>query len=315
MSTAIASLFGKGINKHFGLEMKAYSPKYSRVMHVIPMSGRILDRQGWEVYAPPEITLPLMPAFMSQIQESFSKRYFPIKRTLGDVIAEEDWDDDEYGVLKRVVPARGGAMARVFANKKEYDAANMFAIAGYSAASTVPGSPDGKSLFNTAHPISLNNSGTTVSNRPSVDVDLSHTTYYAAYANLTQQLESNNYNIIDNAPAQLVYNPKLREVAVQIAKGDWERSTSNFNMNAAKADSLELVEWAHFRKTGATSAANAFNGWFVMGQEHSVNFAERQDIRAKSDYDINLGGYIWVASVRYDFGWDTYLGTYGSAGA
>jgi hypothetical protein len=316
MSTAIASLFGAGINKHFGLQVKTYSPKYTRVMHVINMTGRILDRQGWEMYQPPEITLPLNPVHMSEIQQSFSKRYFPIKRTLGDVVSEEDWDDDEYGVLKRVIPSKGGAMAEVFIQKKEYDAANLFAVAGFSSASPVAGSPDGKALFATDHPVSLSNSGTTASNRPSTPVDLSHTAYYAAYANMVQQNAANNYTIIEDSPATLVYNPTQRQIAVQIAKGDWERETlATSKMNAAKADNLTLVEWAHFRKTGAGSAANSWNGWFIEGHNHSVNFANRQDFRAKADYAINVQGYIWVASVRYDLGWDDWRSTYGSPGA
>ena len=315
MSTAIASLFGKGINKHFGLEYKQHTPKFRSLFHSENMSGRILDRQGWEIYGPPTITLPLNPVHMDQIQESFSKRYFPIKRTLGDVIAEEDWEDDQYGVLHRVVPSRGGAMARVFIARQEYDAANTLGVLGFSTASPVPGSPDGVSLFNTAHPVSKANSGTTVSNRPSVDADLSHTTYYAGYSNLVQQMEPNNFNIIDNAPAKLWFNPTQRPIAVQIARGDWQRDTAQFQMNMGKLDGLDLVEWPYWRVTGAPSTANSWNAWGLEGMNHSLVFADRQAFKARSDYDINVQGYVFVAYIRYDFGWDDFRGTYGSKGA
>ena len=316
MSTAIAALFGKGINKHFNLEFKQWTPAYSKLFHEEKMTGRILDRQGWEMYGSPAITMPLNPVAMDQFQQSFSKRYFPVKRTLGDVIAEEDWDDDQYGVTHRVVPGRGGAMARVFVARKEYDAAYLLGTLGFSAASPVPGSPDGKSLFNTAHPISLANNTVTVSNTPSTQVDLSNTSYYAAYTNLCQQLEPNNFNIIDNRPASLWYNPILRQVAVQIAQGDWERSsTANSLMNVAVKDNLRLVEWPYWRVTGSTSAANSWNGWGIQGDEHHMVYANRQEFKARSDYDINVQGYIFVAYVRYDFGFDDWRGMYASSGS
>lgn len=316
MSQNLAPLFGQGINKNYGIMVRTYKPFLTEMLHDITMTGRILDRQQWQGYDAPQETLPLNPAYISQIQPSFSKRYFPIKRTIGDVLAEEDWDDDEYGFLKRIVPGTGGGMAQVVMAKKEYDAANMFAVLGFSTASPVLGSFDGKSLFNTAHPISLNNSGTTASNRPSVDADLSNTTYYAAYSNLVQQMATNNYVIIQNSPKNLVVNPKLREVANQIVKGDWERETlATSKMNAAKGDGLNLIMNPYFRKTGSGSAANSWNAWFIQGNEHSCNWANRQDFRVKSDYDINLGGYIFVGSLRYDFGWDDYRGTYGSTGS
>lgn len=314
MSTAIASLFEPGWNKHFNLAVKQYDPMYLRVFHDVPMSGRYLNRQGWQTYGPPTITLPLNPVHMDEIRESFSSAYTPVKRTLGDVLAEEDWDDDEYGVLKRVIPSRAGAQAEIFTEKREYDCANYLAITGFSTASPVPHSPDGVSLFNTAHPVSLYNNATTVSNRPSTDVDLSHTAYYAAYSNMTQQMAPNNYTIMRGKPSKLIYNPTQRAVAVQLARGDWERNLSTFNMNAAKADSLELVEWAHFRRTGATSAANSWNGWVLTGDGHSLNFANRQNFRAKADYDINVLGYVFVGYVRYDIGHDDWRETYGSGG-
>lgn len=316
MSQNLAPLFGQGINKMYGIMVKTYSPFYTRMLKDLPMTGRILDQQQWEGYQLPQETLALNPAYMSQIQPSYSKRYFPVKRTIGDVVAEEDWEDDEYGFLKRIIPAAGGGFAQVVLAKKEYDAANMFAVLGFSAASPVPMSFDGVSLFNTSHPISKANSGTTASNTPSVAADLSNTSYYAAYANMTQQMATNNKVIISSSPKNLVVNPKQREVANQIVKGDWERVTlATSLMNAAKEDNLNLIMNPYFRKTGATSAANSWNGWFIQGDDHTCMWANRQDFRVKSDYDINLGGYIWVGSMRYDFGWSDWRSTFGSPGA
>lgn len=313
MSTAIAALFTPGINKHFNLRIDRCPSMIDRIYNMQKMNGRVLMRQGWETYGPPEITLPLTPAHMGEIRQSFSKGYTPIKRTLGDVVAEEDWDDDEYGVLRRVIPARAGAMAEIFAEKREWDAANFLAVTAYSTASPVPGSPDGVSYFNAAHPVSLYNASQTVSNVSSAPVALSHTAYYAAYGAMASQKAPNNYTLMCARPSKLLYNPSQRAIANQIIRGDWERGSNSFNMNAAKQDNLEGIEWAHYQNTLSTSAAGSYDGWALFSDDASLNFVMRQEPRAKSDYDLNRGAYVWVMMTRYDLGADDWRGSYSSA--
>lgn len=314
MSTQISALFTPGINKFFGLKSKRYDSILIRVYHDTPMKGRVLMRQGMQLYGPPAITEPLNPVHMDEIRQSFSSAYTPIKRTLGDLCAEEDWEDDEYGVLKRVIPSSAGAMADIFMEKREFDMANYLAITAFSTASPVPHSPDGVSLINASHPVSLYNSGTLVSNTPGAQADLSNTTYYAAYAAMSNVVEPNNYSIRRSKPKGLIFNPTQRAVATQIAKGDWERGSSNFNMNAGKQDGLQLVESPHFRKTGATSAANSWNAWILFGENHGLVLANRLAYKTHADYDYNIQAYVWVAYTRYDIGHDWWYDIYGSAG-
>lgn len=314
MSTAIAPLFTPGINKFFFMKAKRYPSVMINIFRDTPMSGRVLMRQQWQTYGPPAITEPLNPVHMDEIRSSFSSAYTPIKRTLGDLAAEEDWDDDEYGFLSRVIPSSAGAMGDIFMEKREWDMANYLAINAFSTASPVPHSPDGVSLINSAHPISSYNSGTTWSNTPSVPADLSATTYYAAYASMANNLEPNNYTIRQSKPKGLIYNPTIRAVAVQLAKGDWERASSNFNMNVAKQDALQLYESPHFRKTGATSAAGSNNGWILCGEDHGLVFANRLKFKTHADYDYNIQAYVWVSYVRYDIGHDHSYDIYGSPG-
>lgn len=314
MSTAIAAVFTPGINEFFYLKDKLYAPQYARVFDVFDMHGRVLFKQGMQTYGPPQITLPLNPVHMDEIRQSFSKAYTPIKRTLGDLVAEEDWDDDEYGVLKRVIPIRSGALSDIFNEKKEFDAFNYLAITAYSTASPVPGSPDGVCLASASHPISLYNNSTTVSNVTSTPVALSHTVYYAAYAVMRSQKAPNNYSIIQGRPKKLLYNPTTRAVAIQLQRGDWERAsgTQAFQglMNAAKEDNLELIESPHYQKTLSTSAAGAYDGWALFGEGARLGFANRLAFRAKTDYDMNVQAYVFTATTRYDIGHEDYRNTY-----
>lgn len=312
MSMKLAPVFNKVAVKHYLAEEKLIPSVIDKLFHVETIDTPYTDDQLWEMYSGPEPKLPLQPVAQGAFQPSFSRRYVPVMYALGDVIAEEHWADDQYGVIHRVLPSRGGALARAFATHKEKLAADLFQILGFGTA-PVAGSPDGQPLFSTAHPISVSQSDVTASNRPSTYVDLSHTAYNAMWANLAQQPAANNYDLISNRPRLLVVNPTQRVVANQIVKGDWERGTSDRNINIAKGD-CEVLVWPYFRKTGAASATGSYNAWFVIGQTHFLKWFNRTGFNLKTDYDIDVLGYKFVAFMRYVCGWTDWRGTYGSAG-
>lgn len=314
MSTNLVALISRGINRHFFAEYKTYKPKYKTIFHTEQMDGRYFDDVTWRGYRNPRVTLPLEPVYQSQIAQSFTKRYWATKYTLGDLFAFEDVKDDAYGLLHRLVPARGGMMARSYNTNRERLTADMFATAAFTAGTSVTGSPDGVSLFSTAHPMALDDMLTTWSNRPSSDADLSHSTYNTARANLVQQMAANNYDIIDNAPRNIVVNPTQMAVVNQLVKGDWERGSSNYNMNLAKEDQITTVYWPYFRKTGAGSAAGSWNAWFITGETHYLYFMEREAFQSFSDTDNTVFAYLVTTYERFDFGYTDARGTYGSTG-
>ena len=84
-------------------------------------------------------------------------------------------------------------------------------------------------------------------------------------------------------------------------------------MNAAKNDSLELIESPHYQKTLSTSAANSYDGWALFGEDHGLIFGNRSDFDTNSDYDPNRRGYFWVAETRYDLGFWTARNSYATA--
>ena len=308
MSTNFAPLFAKGITKHLFDELQAVDPVVDRIFHVKTMTDPYSDDQIWELYAGPSTRLPLAPIPQGSFAPSFSKRYIPVMYALGDVIAKEHWDDDPSGVLHRLIPAKGGALARSFATARERIGAEMFMYAGYATGS-VFGSPDGVALFSTAHPMSASNPGTTWSNRPSTDVDLSHTAWNAMRANLVQQMAPNNYTIVDNAPALLVVNPSQHTIAVRLTQQEWEPGTQNRDINVARLDRVQLIEWPYFRYP-----ANTWKAWFVVGKTHFLKWFDRTQFTLESSYDIDILAYKFVAYMRVVCGWTDARGTYGSLG-
>jgi len=211
------------------------------------------------------------------------------------------------------LPQKGGALADSFSTLEQRVPADMFKnLAFASNASTgVSGSPDGYSLFNTAHPISSSLSAQTAANRPTVEANASIAAYQAGATNLMQQFAPNNVDIIDNMPRIVVANPDQRYIWQQVLKADWERGTADRNVNYIPADSVRLVEWPYFRVSGSTGTRNA---WMMIGKTHFLYFIRRQEVRFKTDYMVNVLAYIFVAYDRFAVGWSDWRGTYGSTG-
>lgn len=310
-TSEIPSLFSKGITRQFNLEYNELNHVCDQIFHTTKTDSRFVDAQGYELYDQFDTRLPGETVKQGQLRESYGKRYTIVNYGLGDTIPFEDWKDDQYGVLNRLLPKKGGALARAWNVTRERICADMFKNLAYKTGTSVPDSPDGVSLFNTAHPVSKFNSGTTKSNRPSTDADLSIATYQAAITNLGKQAAPNNTEFIENKPRLLVVENSQQYIANQILKGEWEVNSADRNMNAVKGIGKVLV-WSYFEKNGATGTNNA---WFVVGENHSLNIVERQDFAMDSDEDIATQSYIFVATARLDVGFDDWRGVYGSVGS
>jgi hypothetical protein len=308
----IAPAFAAGIREHCGIEFQVIPPICTQLFHMENSTAKFEDYQFWENYGSPTRKNPGSPVTMMEARPSYSKRFTHDTYAGGDVIPDEDWDDDKYGVLHRLLPAQGGGMGRSFKTFYDIQHALMFINLGFATGTNVAGSPDGLSLFNTAHPISAGNPLVTYSNRPSVDVDLSISSYQAAATNIRTQKEPNNFSIIDNEPARLTTHPSLRYVAKQILKGEWERGTADRNTNYIATEGCDHTEWKYFTKSGATGVNNA---WFVEGDTHWLYSFLRNAYEVDSDHDIYILAHVWVAFMRFSFGWVDARGTYGSIGS
>lgn len=310
-TTELTSVFSKGMTKFFNDEYKELNHVCDRIFHTNKTDSRYVDAQGLELYPQFDDRLPGMPVLQGAIRESFGKRYTIVNYALGDSIPFEDFKDDQYGVYNRLIPKKGGALARAWNVTRERVCADMFKNLAFATGTSVADSPDGVSLFNTAHLVSKFNAGTTKSNRPSVDVDLSIASYQAAVTNLGKQTAPNNQEFIENKIRLLVVENSQQYIAKQILKGDWEVNNADRNLNVVKGEGDVLV-WSYFEKSGATGTNNA---WFVVGENHSLNIFDRQQFDMMSDEDISTLSYLFVASARMVVGYDDWRGVYGSKGS
>lgn len=312
-SADVNSLFVKGISKHFGLEYNVLPRMADSIYHVETTKSRYEDFQGWQTYQLFESRLPGEAVKQGFFAENYAKRFIIVNYGLGDSVPFEDWRDDQYSVYTKMLPAKGGGLARSWNVTRERIAAGYFINLAYLAGTSIAKSPDGVSLFNTAHPLSRLNAATTVANRPTNEINLSYAAYIAMKANIRKQKAPNGVEFLDNAPRVLVYNPDYDAIAQLIKNNDWAVNSADRDKNVVKlwGDPLELVPWAYFEKSGATGTNNA---WFVVGREHMLYLFEREDFDMYSQEDINTLAYVFAATARMEVGHADWRGTYGSVG-
>jgi hypothetical protein len=308
----VPAVFSDGISKHIGITLRERPSMVPRIFHLHNAESKFIDEQNWENYGAPVLKMPKQAIAWGEAKQSFGKRYKWVVYALGDLISKEDWTDDKYGVLHRLIPQKGGGMARAFATNYEIQHANLFTTYGYVSGTSVAGMFDGVSLFNTAHPISMSNTGTTAANRPTTDVDLSVTSWQAAAVNLRLQKEENNYTYLDNEPSALVVNPVSNYVAKQILRGEWQPFSADRTTNPIREEGIELLQWPYFTKSGATGTNNA---WFVLGKTHHLNSFMRWPYECDTDYSGYLMAYEFYCSQRFGLGASNWRGLYGSLGS
>lgn len=310
-TTNLVSLLSEGIAEHRGLEYRALERISDKIFKRNRTKSRIVDKRNMELYGRPQVRRPGEPHTQGAITESFGKRFVMIGRGLADAIPMEDWDDDRYGVFHRLLPGKGGALARAFNVDEELVAAEFFINLGYVTGTSVPGSFDGVALFSSSHPVSLSQSTTLVSNRPSVDVDISIAAADAARTAMVTQPAANNVEVLQNRIRYAVVHPSQARIARQVWNAPWERGTADRNRNVLADYGVEVLEWAYFTKSGVTGVNNA---WFVIGETHGLEKWVREECDIQMDTDIHTKSYVFVADYRMDLGAVDFRGTYGSAG-
>lgn len=300
------------MTKQFGIEYDIWESALDQIFHMGTMSGRYSDEQEWEMYALPGSRLPGEGILQGSFKPSYGKRFTPVNYALGDIVAYEDWDDDQTGTLTKVLPSKGGALAVSHRTLREVVGAAYFKNLAFAAeANNVPTMSDGRPQFSTAHPISQANPGVTVSNRASSGSDLSFSSYDAGHVNIIQQKAANNTQFLQNKPRVLVINPTNHRVADQLFKNEWQPNTADRNRNTYKGD-VTVIEWPYFQASGSTGSNNS---WFIVAENHSQQFLVRQEPKVSSDYATGTQSYIFVSTSRFVVGSRGWRGTFGNPGA
>jgi len=237
-------------------------------------------------------------------KQGYHKTFAPRKFTGGFSISEEAINDGKFDLVADMVRK----LARSAKESQEINAMDVI-NGGFSTVT----SPDGVSLFNTAHTLP---SGGTFRNTSAAPADLSDGSLRSALVDFETQFVGDSGIIYNIKPRILLVNPSEKRTAEELI-GSERRvnnvTASNDNgptnaMNALRNDGLMVVSSPHLTD---------LDSWFLLADsaEHGLMIVKRQALQTKSKEDFEYDAIKYKASYREDIGVSHARGVYGVQGA
>ncbi len=231
-----------------------------------------------------------------EMYQGYDARYTFDTYSIAYRITKEMQEDELYGLMKKLPKAAGRSMRATV----ETDAANMFNN-GFDTAYVQAGGSDGLPLYSASHTMVT---GGTQINRPSTGVDLSATSYETALITLKDTYDDRGI-LLDLKPSKLVYPNEMAWTVRKLFGSPNEPGTANNDINPAKDERLEFVEWSYL--TDADT-------WFILCDEHELNWFWRVMPDHYSDNDFDTDDAKFKSRARWKRWWSIPWGTYASPG-
>ncbi len=217
---------------------------------------------------------------------------------LGYAITRKAIDDNLY--KSEFGPSNDGLMES-FKETEEIYAANVF-NAGTTYATASGG--DGKALFDTAHPIS----GSTIGNKPTVEVDLNETSLLnAAIAVRTTWLDNAGLKIHARARKAIV-PANLEPVAIRLFRSELRPGTAQNDVNAIVGMNESFKEsfmvWDYLTSSFA---------WFVCTNHDGLIFFDRKPFEMDMSVEFTTDNLLVKGYQRYVptfYDWRAVYGTF-----
>jgi hypothetical protein len=223
-----------------------------------------------------------------------SVRYTHESFALGFQVTKEMWDDDQYGIMRRVAQDFGRGI-RHTVEATYADILNN----GFTTTTTA----DGETLFNTAHPLL---GGGTYGNRSATDIAFSVSGVQEALLSFDKQVNERN-QLVMISPKEVWVHPDNQFVVSEILHSAYDPSSGNNTVNTVQGR-LEPYINRYFTSTSA---------WFVLGDktDHSLKGYWRTQPEFDSQDDFDTKGASFSTFFRFSAGVTDWKGTWGSAGA
>lgn len=268
--------------------VKTSSKKFERQVSVTAF-GDVPQKPEGEVYA------------LDVIRPGWTKDFTHLEFGMGFAETETAVEDDEYDVL-----IRSGEM---LAFSARYVQEKMAADAFFNNAFTTETSPDGVSLYNSAHVLK---GGGTARNMLSVDADLSIDSLSDAMRDMQMETKIESGQLV--APITefyLVVPPALEMLAARLLETTGLPGTANNDINPIKKRrSLTLVVNPHITDVDA---------WFLIAKSkkmHGLTSYVRVPVKmAPTMSDPYTGNRIHKIRFRQSWGSWQWQGVWGSQGA
>lgn len=292
-----------GLQEVFGMTYRAHPKTYTKMFATVKSDKMYEEYQN--VTGFPIARLKQQGAsieFVAQ-QQGPTTRLTNATFGLGCIVTEEEMEDNLY---PKVTTGRVASLAFSMAQYSEETGAlvyNRAFTAGYIGG-------DGVTLCNTAHPNAVSG---TQSNTFVVGADLSETAYEDALIQIAGWTDDQGLKI-DVHPLQLIVPRQLKYDAIRLTRSTYQPGTANNDVNATLYDnSVPEGSLVSVYLTGPKT-------WFIrtdaggMGGAKGMIYQERTGIKFFEDNEFDTRNKKYGSSKRETFGWDSWLGLFGSAG-
>ena len=267
--------------------IKSSDRKFERVVTYVPFGDTIAKEEG-------------VAYSMDQIRQGYTKDFTHTENGLGFEVTQTALEDDAENLLNRA----GEWLSFSARYVEEGRAANPLNN-GFTSEQT----PDGVSLFNTAHVLK---NGGTAKNRPSTDADLSAQSLAQAMIDVqTDQKDEAGHLSAPVMSWTLIVHPSNEFLADRLINSTGLPGSADNDRNPIKS----LRTW----KVVVNPRLSDPDAWFLIAgkkAQHGLTFYRRVPITLEPmKEDARTGNKIIKVRHRFSVGAWTWVGTYGSAGA
>lgn len=267
--------------------IKSSDRKFERIVTYQPFGDTVTKEEG-DAYS------------MDQLRQGYTKDFTHTENGLGFEVTQTALEDDAENLLTR----SGEWLAFSARYVEEGRAANPLNN-GFTTETT----PDGLSLFNTAH---LLKGGGTAKNRPSTDADLSAQSLAQAMIDVqTDQKDEAGHLSAPITSWKLIVPPSLEFLADRLINSTGLPGSTDNDRNPIKARRT----WDIIVNPRLTDS----DAWFLLAgnkSQHGLTFYRRVPITLEpSTTDARTGNKIFKVRHRFSVGAWMWQGTYGSPGA
>lgn len=267
--------------------IKTSDRKFERIVTYVPF-GDTQDKPEGQPYV------------MDTLRQGYTKDFTHTENGLGFEVTQTALDDDAESLLNKA----GEWLAFSARYVEEGRAANPFNN-GFSTELT----PDGVSLFNTAHVLK---GGGSARNRPATDADLSATSLTQAMIDLqTDQKDEAGHLSAPVTDWILYVPPALEFIAHRLVNSVQLPGSADNDKNPIK----DRRNWTIVVNPRLTDS----DAWFLVAAQkgrHGLTFYRRQAITLEPMMiDARTGNRIFKVRHRFSVGAWNWVGTYGTQGA
>lgn len=234
--------------------------------------------------------------------QGFPREIINVTYGIGSTITYEMMRYDQYDKFK-AIPEQ---LAKSVRKTEETVVANLLNN-GFSTASNVTLTADGKSLFNSGH-LLVAASNVTQKNTPSTASDLTQTSLEQMYIDVSRFVDDQNLPIVVT-PQRLIVPSESAMLARKILGTEYEVDSGNNTINPISSSKmpLDLVVSPWLTDTDA---------WFVKTDEKDgLVFTDVDQVMLDRDNDFDTKNLKFSAMRLFGVGAVNYLGYYGSPGS